>query len=397
MRQLVEKIIQRWFVSDPAFFRTICLFNLRENAAMSCPVRIGPRSMSVGVGVESMEISSREKGLRSLEYNPEMLRQMTEQEAAEYLKCEMIRVLLKHPYERLPEGCTCEACSIGSNMLIRENYRFRDIKLHAAKDYALEEGHIYEWYCHRIQELGDQQIEQSGGAGADILDSSSLSDLSAHWQEDQFMLENVNSVIRQCEEGHDWGTLPGDLIEQIKASTKTKINWRAVLTGFRASILSSKRKLTRMRPNRRFDFDQMGSIREFDTKLLVALDVSGSISDEDISRFLGVVNSIFRYGITQVDVIQFDMVVTTTMTLKKALNTTVAIGRGGTCFQPAVDYAVENHYDGLVILTDGYASQPTVPHRTTLKIAWVCSNESSYERHHEWMEKLGRVCTMEIG
>ncbi len=395
MQEAIDKIIQRWFLSEPALFRVMCLFTLKENSMISCPVRIGARDMSVGINMESQEIISQEKGLRRLEYNPELLRTMSEQERSEYFKCEMIRVLLKHPYERQPEGCSGEACSLGSDILLRENYDFHYAKLPWASQYGLKSDQIYEWYCMRIQEMGDEQIRQSGGAGADILDSSPLHDLSENWQEDQFMMERVNSVIRQCEESNQWGTLRGTLIEKIIAGAKARINWRTVLNGFRASILSSRRKLTRMRPSRRFDFDQMGSIREFDTKLLVAIDVSGSIERRDIEYFLGVINSGFRYGIQQLDVIQFDAGITTVMTVRQALKSFSAVGRGGTNFQPAIDYAVRNGYDGLVMLTDGFADKPVVPHRTTLKVTWVCTDEHSYDINHEWMEKTGRVCIMD--
>ncbi len=144
MKELVEKIIQRWFLSEPPLFRTMCLFALRENRGISCPVRIGARDMGYSIGMESMEISSREKGLRRLEYNPDMLRTMSEQEITELFKCEAVRVLLKHPYERLPDGCSREACALGSNVLIGDNYDFRHISMPKPEDYNLEGRQIYE-------------------------------------------------------------------------------------------------------------------------------------------------------------------------------------------------------------------------------------------------------------
>ena len=203
----------------------------------------------------------------------------------------------------------------------------------------------------------------------------------------------INGVIEGCT---SWGSLAGAFAEQLKASTKAKINWRNVFSGFRASILSSKRKLTRMRPNRRTGFENMGSIRRFDTKLLVAVDVSGSISSESLSYFYGVVNSAFRYGFESIDVIQFDCGVRVVQSLKKVMREVIAIGRGGTSFQEPVEYAHENDYDGLLILTDGYAPEPWIPENMRCKIIWVCQDKNCYERHHHWMEKSGRVCTIEL-
>ena len=203
----------------------------------------------------------------------------------------------------------------------------------------------------------------------------------------------INGIIETTTR---WGSLGGSLAEQLKASTKAKINWRTVFAGFRASVLSSKRKLTRMRPNRRTGFENMGSIRRFDTRLLVAVDVSGSISGEALSYFYGVINSAFRYGFEAVDVIQFDCGITKVQNLKKQMKEVTALGRGGTSFQEPVDYAHEKGYDGLLILTDGYAPVPTLPDGMRTKIIWVCQDRYCYENNHSWMEKLGRVCVMEI-
>lgn len=203
----------------------------------------------------------------------------------------------------------------------------------------------------------------------------------------------INGIIESTTR---WGSLGGSLAEHLKASTKARINWRTVFAGFRASVLSSKRKLTRMRPNRRTGFEQMGSIRRFDTRLLIAVDVSGSISSESLSYFYGVINSAFRYGFESIDVIQFDCGITKVQSLKKQMSEVTALGRGGTSFQEPIDYAHENGYDGLVILTDGYAPAPTLPEGMHTKLIWVCPNRLCFEDNHTWMEKLGRACMMEI-
>jgi predicted metal-dependent peptidase len=219
-------------------------------------------------------------------------------------------------------------------------------------------------------------------------------DLSGLWEEDTITAMLINGVI---EETKSWGSLHGHFAEMIKETARAKINWRNIFAGFRASIISSKRQLTRMRPNRRSGFQQMGSIRKFDTKLLVAVDVSGSISTKCLKYFYGVINSAFRYGFRCIDVIQFDCGVFNVKSLKKVVKSVGVSGRGGTSFQEPINFANENKYDGLVILTDGYAPKPTIPDHMYTKIIWVCENKSSYDSSHEWMEESGRVCTMEIG
>lgn len=398
MRDRITTILEHWFIQEPALFQVLCTHELVSNTQMACPVR---------------------SGKRRVEYNPEYLREMTDQGLEEALRTEAVRILLKHPYERKPDGCSQQAIAIGSNVVVGDNYNYNSFKIEKPSDYGLPAGMAYEWYSRKIQSMlpagaggdgdsdGELGIPSMGKRGEsskatsrnDEYDdrfqrlSEKNQDLSELWDEDDLTVALINGIIEGCT---SWGSLAGAFAEQLKASTKAKINWRNVFSGFRASILSSKRKLTRMRPNRRTGFENMGSIRRFDTKLLVAVDVSGSISSESLSYFYGVINSAFRYGFESIDVIQFDCGVRVVQSLKKVMREVVAIGRGGTSFQEPIEYAAENDYDGLLILTDGYAPEPLLPDNMHCKIIWVCQDKACYDAHHHWMEKSGRVCTIEL-
>ena len=390
MTERITRILERWFISEPALFQVLCTHSIEENASMPCPVR---------------------SGARKVEYNPDFVKEMSDGALDQALRTEAIRILLKHPYQRKPDACSQQAISVGSNLTIGDNYQFGSLRMEQPGDYDLPAGREYEWYSRRIQELLPPEADGDGNGAGDGSDARGrggdgdprtdrLSDnadknsaLSELWDEDDLAAVMIDGIIESTK---DWGSLAGNFAEQLKASAKARINWRNVLSGFRASILSTQRKLTRMRPNRRTGFDNMGSIRRFDTKVLVAVDVSGSISSSDLSYFYGVVNSAFRYGFTAVDVIQFDAGVRVVQSLKKVLRDVIAVGRGGTSFQEPIDYANENGYDGLVILTDGYAPQPVLPDNMRCKLVWVCNNRDSYEHAHGWMEKSGRVCIMEL-
>ena len=378
MKERLNKIIERWFVMEPALFAVTCSHELVENSRIACLLRCGKQR---------------------IEYNPGLLAATDDKTLEEALKAEAIRILLKHPYERKPDQCSQMAISIGSNMTLSDNYSFPLLDLEKPLDLGLEAGHPYEWYCHRVQELRPEEMEgERDGQGEMQMQGSCWSpgntDRSELWEEDDLAVANINGIIENVKE---WGSLAGKFAEMIVASTKAKINWRNIFSGFRASILSSQRKMTRMRPSRRFGFAQMGSQRQFVTKLLIAVDVSGSISSKTLSFFFGVVDSAFRYGFEAIDVVQFDCGIGKVQSLKKMIKQTEVVGRGGTSFDEPIRYAFENQYDGLLILTDGYAPEPTLPEGFRTKIMWVCEDQDCYDKHHAWMEKSGRVCTMDLG
>ena len=390
MQERYTHIMERWFITEPPLFQVLCIHELVQNTHMSCPLR---------------------SGRKRIEYHPEIVREMSDEALEEALRAEAVRLLLKHPYERRPEGCSQKSMGKASNLVIGDNYKHPRFRIETPEEMGLKSGMNYEWYARMIELQEDQQgsgqgeDEQDGKGGTTSdqdgdapgtgkeQDGDKFRDLAELWDEDELTVQMINEVISNTK---SWGSLGGSLAEKLKASLQAKINWRTVFSGFRASIISSKRKLTRMRPNRRTGFDNMGSVRRFDTKLLVAVDVSGSISSKNLAYFYGVINSAFRYGFESIDVIQFDHGVRAVHNLKKVIRDVAVLGRGGTSFQEPINYAHEHEYDGLVILTDGYAPQPSIPEGFKTHILWVCEDESCLEQHRNWMQKSGRTCVMQI-
>ena len=362
-------------------FGVLCLHEAKENRGMTCPLRCGQRR---------------------LEYNPELTGRMSDTELEECLRAEAVRILMGHPYRRRPDGCSQAASALGSNVTIGDNYDHRYFEIEKPGDFNLKSRLPYEVYSRKIEALlppgpGEQRSKKDSRIpdtiGPDGVGLERYTDLSELWDEDELTWSEISCVINSTK---DWGSIPGEFAEKLIASTKSRINWRTALAGFRSSILCSRRKLTRMKPSRRSGFDQMGSVREFSTKVLVAVDVSGSISSESLSYFYGVVNSAFRYGVEALDVVEFDCGITKVCSLRKKLKTVEALGRGGTSFDEPIRYAHENGYDGLVILTDGYAPEPAIPQGFRCGILWVCENRCSFEAHEHWMKRSGRVCVMEL-
>lgn len=402
-----QKIAEHWFLSEPVLFATYCSHHLKPNTSLTCIMRTGEGC---------------------IEYNPEQTTLLSEQAVEEYLKVEIIRILLKHPYDRQPKDCSAMACTLGSDCTLSSYYdTWKYVQLAKPSDFQLPEKEYFEWYAINIDKL----FKKEGAASDNNLSGTNSSSVnnpsskgsssseenapskenfsskdrvfdnlkakaeqSALWEEDELMQISINTII---ENAKSWGTIPGNLVEEIIASTKARIDYRKILSGFRASCISMRRTLTRMRPNRRTGFQNMGSIYRYKTNILVAVDVSGSVTSTSLAHFYSVINRFFHYGIENIDVMQFDCVAGEVKSIKKASRKIEIFGRGGTDFQCVIDYAQQTKcYDGVIIMTDGYAPPPVLPPHFHPHLLWICENEDSYKQHHEWMEKLGRVCTINL-
>lgn len=391
--QYYDLISENWFLQEPAFFAILCTQKLQENARMECAVRCGQGC---------------------IEYNPLIIEHKNYREVEQLMRIEMIRLLLKHPYERQSDGCSREAMALGSDCTIEDGYCFLNEKfpLKGPGFYHLPMGETYEYYAKKIQEQnakndndndndnGDQSGNKNNSGNGDngqnhnpspITHNQEAADKAGLWREDAVRRTQINDLIDRTT---DWGSIPGDIVEKIKASTKAHINNSYIMQGFRSSIISSDRQLTRMRPNRRTGFLQMGNTRQFDTSLLVAVDVSGSVTESQIADFYSTINRIFRFGIAKIDCVQFDCQLGEVKPLLHAANVIEVKGRGGTSYQPVFDYVgqTKNKYDGLMILTDGQAPAPSLPDNFHTRVLWVCTDSHAYEASKVWMERCGRCC-----
>ncbi len=411
-RDRIREVVEKWFLVEPLLFS---VWTTHEVAA-------NPRIR--GIRVHQGRI----------EYNPSFIDGLDRNELRQVLAVEAMRILLKHPYTRRPGNA--ELAYTASNLTLQE-YLETNLPLPRAREVfgcSDFDRQYYEFYYQKLlgqwvpgrglsgklddgeSGQGDElstaaassfsQAAHVSEADADDADGETPDPLDAYadpsrsggentegWGPDELRLDQINDKIRTAAETNSWGSIPGRLKELILASLRPRLSYRAVLRQFRASVLSIHRRLTRMKPNRRYGFDYLGSKYEFTTHLLFAIDVSGSMSSEDIARALAVVNQFFAYGIRTIDVIQFDTEIQgPILTLRRAKREIKVIGRGGTSFEPVFAFVDEHpDYDGVVIFTDGQAAVPRRLKNRRTRVLWLFNHEQTYQHQYKALAKIGRA------
>ena len=204
--------------------------------------------------------------------------------------------------------------------------------------------------------------------------------------------EWIKNEIEKAHNEQGWGGLGGELVRAIEDNCDFSFDYRRALTQFRQSIVSPLRSLTRMRPSRRYGFQAMGSRYERKANILIAVDVSGSITDESFEHFYHAINNFFFLGlIEKIDLIFFDVNLKNTkpISFRKKINLENIKGRGGTNFQPAIDFYEENknNYSGMIIFTDGQGNIPKINVNKT-NILWILEGRIAYEQSYKWINQL---------
>jgi len=449
-RERIQQVAEQWFLTEPAFFAVYCSHRLTMHSNMQCPLRTGQGRIEYNPTViDALQDNQLNELLKV-----EMIRILLQHPyARQPLGC---KPLVQHAASDMVISPAYKLAWIeltkpeDFGLPMGQHYewyatRLNDMTIHVDGNAPSEGDSGGSGDAGGGGKGSDSQQEQSGqdtssegskenGQGVEKGQSSGLGtgkmkgsdtgqgnasgearmsetdygknnsktqaegDYTALWEEDQFQSRLITDLIQSTT---SWGSLPGDMIELIKKSTEGRIDYRNALRGFRASILSEKRRLTRMRPSRRFGFEQMGSRYDFITRILVAVDTSGSVGSEELGRYFNVITTFFKYGIQQVDVLMFDWEIQgDVMKLdeaKKRKQEFKVQGRGGTNFQAPVDYLAKHpEYDGMIVITDGYAPVPEIPPLCKAKLLWIIDNEASYQRNGKALRKTGRVCLMQV-
>lgn len=211
---------------------------------------------------------------------------------------------------------------------------------------------------------------------------------------DLFDSDVKNFIESRKDSARDWGKHTGNAMAEIIAALEPKISAKEVVRRFGRSVLTASTIASRMKINRRHDLGLPGYRRQYKSKIIFALDVSGSMTDEDLKEGFAVVNSCLKFA--DIICVQFDTAIKNVeRKFKKAKQTFKVHGRGGTDFNEVLNFADEEKVDGIVIYTDGYASPPPKPkckvlwlmHTTKSKppVDWgYCAFLERYEDTHSW-------------
>ena len=402
-QKIFESLVMPWFYTNPIFFKLFCLQKLVENTELPISLRVG-------------------KGL--IEYNPNMIKDKSREKVRNELALELKRIILRHPFRRPKNDKTFdkEVWYEASTMTItQKNVNLLGLKKNRDIEYYYEmlrkkkSDEIGEQNHNKKNEKSDnfqskiekqfslegKNSDEVGGTdNINSCDSNIATIASELWSCDDLQEENKIDYFME-ENSNLAGTLPKDIEKQLSlmAVRKSRIpSCVKLLKYFKALRENNNYILTRMRPNRRFGYAQMGKIRRATPgKILAGLDVSGSISESQIIQFYTALEDVFDRSIKHIEIFQFDMKLKTEKPIPFKKRSQINIrGRGGTSFQPIFDYIIKNQkqYDGLIIFTDGFAKEPQIHSKLYTKVLWVLPNNNCYCSNQKMLSKSGFVTVL---
>lgn len=207
-------------------------------------------------------------------------------------------------------------------------------------------------------------------------------------------MENLIRIATNKTTSKQFGLLPAGVQQQVNdilIKEQPLVDWRRVLKLFSESSSKTKIKNTLKRPSKRYGTTPGIKIKHHQ-KLLIAIDTSGSISEEEYHDFFSELYHIWKRG-SIVRVVECDAEIQHVYDYK-GITPKVIHGGGGTDFNPPIVYA-NNIFnpDALIYFTDGYAAVPTV--QAKVPVLWVISREGITPNDEIFENLIGRKAKLQ--
>jgi predicted metal-dependent peptidase len=287
------------------------------------------------------------------------------------------------------------AADIATNQYINsDQLTFDAVRLEDFPDFNLNRGQSLDYYYKRLKEELDGMegggMENSGDDNDADSENEIMSDaqrkllelmnqenhkqLNQHnlWDDiqklssaerkilDAAINESIMQSVARMKDRR-YGNLPAGLqqyLDLLAESLKPNVNWRRILRIFAASSSRTQIKNTIRRPSKRYGTTPGIKIQR-KQKILIAVDTSGSVDNEELKEFFGEIYHIWKQG-AEIYVVECDTTIHNNYFYKGKAPEVIS-GRGGTDFNAPLSYANDIYNpDAVIYFTDGYAATPHV-------------------------------------
>jgi len=328
-------------------------------------------------------------------FNPRIFLECTLKEMQALIKHEIYHIMSNH-YARakvLKNKYSELAISIAMDIAINQYIMYLPSwseKLENVKktyNVNLKEDLPMEEYVALIQEAIDKLIKK------DIDSDQSAKTNHEVWDENSDV-DEMDEVIKKLSSNAARGKIPESIDLLIKALNKTpQISWKDYLKRT-MGILPAGHKKTITRKDRRQPerLDLRGKLSNRVAQLLVAIDISGSVSDIDIDNIMAEVFSIVKNYPCEITIIECDSEIRRVYKVKTIKDVKAKVDtKGGTQYNPVFNYIYENRLRNhvLIYFTDGLGEEQLTTKPYNYKTIWVLTGkEAEISLKEPWGEVI---------
>lgn len=262
-----------------------------------------------------------------------------------------------------------------------------------------------EYYVENIQnelnllEDSDEGEEDDSKAEDGIEDEYNPEKTHDLWEEsDEIDNKTLQNFTEKFVSLSEKGKIPMHVESMIRAlrGSQGEIPWHLYLKKLMGTLESNKKKTVTRRSRRQPDrLDLKGELRGHKAEIMVAIDISGSISDEEFKQAIREVLDIVKNYNHEITIIECDTSIKRVYKAKsiREVKERVSTG-GGTKFTPVFEYVNKQKANLLVYFTDGKGEDRLEIMPRGYKTLWVISGRGdklSLRQPFGAVKKLSKV------
>ncbi len=248
-----------------------------------------------------------------------------------------------------------------------------------------------EWYAKEIQEgidrlksdKGKKIIEDRDDKNSTLIKKKHDS-VHAHdlwWDsQDDLNLEQLKELTKKVASNASKGKIPTELQQVINDLNKTsEISWKDYLKKVIGTLPVGHRKISTRKDRRQpYRLDLRGKLNNHIAQIIIAIDISGSISNEEIDQIMTEVFNIVKSYPSEVTIIECDNEIRRVYKVKNKENIRRKLEtKGGTLYSPVFEYIhnhrMRNHL--LIYFTDGVGEEELKRVPINYKTLWVITGK----------------------
>lgn len=317
-------------------------------------------------------------------FNPFLFLQCSKKEMAALIKHEIYHIMYSH-YERkrdmesrFNKEAIVTALDISINQYIRDlpAYSLKLDSVNREYNLNLKENRTVEEYAEEIYKSIKSRVREISKAESEFTHNILMQESHDIWDEIEISSKDIDVLTKKTAICSYDENAPEELSGIVKKyNEKPQISWQKVLKNLIPSVKCGyKKTITRRNRRQPERLDLRGKLPNKEAEIIIALDISASINDDDLYKILVEVISITNNIKNNITVIECDNEIRRVYKLKnkndiKKRNK----NNGSTKFTPVFKYIKDNNLRDsiLIYFTDGIGEKELGIVPINKKIIWV--------------------------
>lgn len=385
--ELVEEVILDLLESEDSFFGQFMLRVKRQiRIELKSPIATIPKRSGF-----------------NMYFNPILFLQCEKKEMSALFKHEIYHIMYSHfsrerkMKERLSKEAINTALDISINQYIKNlpPWSKKINSINMEYNLNLKEDRSAEEYAEEIYKSIKSRIKDPKIDKEESLDEINLENAHDIWEEIDVSQEDIESLTKKTAVSICDKNMPSDIEDIILAySENAEISWQRILKNLLPSVKNGYKKTTtrrnRRQPNR---LDLRGRLPKNNSELIVAIDISASMSDDTLHKILVEILEISKTINNDIIIIECDDTIKRVYKLRSPKDIKKrSENNGSTAFTPVFRYILENNLRNAVLIyfTDGVGEKELDIKPLNKRIIWVLigSEEFSLKNHYGTVKRI---------